>query len=86
MMRGTDQMRRKITQGIRNEPPPFCATILEKRQIFPVPTAIPIVAIMRAQRDEKNSCPEVFLFSSFIIQLPDNYLNLKNYESKKDIR
>ena len=57
IMRGTDQISRKITQGIRNEPPPFWATILEKRQMFPVPTAIPIVAIISAQRDEKNSPP-----------------------------
>jgi len=56
MIRGTDQIRRKITHGMRNDPPPFCATILENRQIFPVPIAIPIVAMIRAQRDEKNSC------------------------------
>lgn len=56
IINGTDQIRRNITHGIRKEPPPFCATILEKRQILPVPTAIPIVAIINAQRDEKNSC------------------------------
>jgi len=63
MINGTDQIKRKITQGIRKEPPPFCATILEKRQIFPVPTAIPIVAIINDQREEKNSC----LVSDFTI-------------------
>jgi len=52
MINGTDQINKKITQGIRNEPPPFCATILEKRQMFPVPTAIPIVAMTNAHRDE----------------------------------
>jgi hypothetical protein len=40
---------------MRNEPPPFCATTLENLQILPVPTAIPIVAIIKAQREEKNS-------------------------------
>ncbi len=55
MINGTDQIRRNIVQGIRKDPPPFCATILEKRQIFPVPTAMPIVAIIRAHREEKNS-------------------------------
>ena len=55
IINGTDQIKRKITQGIKNEPPPFCATILENRQIFPVPTAMPIVAIINAQREEKNS-------------------------------
>jgi hypothetical protein len=56
MINGTDQIKRNITQGIRKEPPPFCATTLENLQILPVPTAIPIVAMINAQRDEKNSC------------------------------
>ena len=56
MINGTDQISRKITHGIRKEPPPFWATILEKRHIFPVPTAIPTVAIISAHLEEKNSC------------------------------
>jgi len=55
MINGTDQIKRNITQGIRKEPPPFCATTLENLQMLPVPTAIPSVAIMSAQREEKNS-------------------------------
>jgi hypothetical protein len=56
MINGTDQINRNITQGMRKDPPPFWATIRENLQMLPVPTAIPIVAIIRAQRDEKNSC------------------------------
>jgi len=69
MINGTDQIKRNITQGIRNEPPPFCATTLEKRQMFPVPTAIPIVAMINAQRDEKNSCLPSGLFSACAIYI-----------------
>ncbi len=43
---GTDQRIRNIAQPIRKEPPPFWATILGKRQILPVPTAMLIAAIM----------------------------------------
>jgi hypothetical protein len=56
MINGTDHIKRNITHGMRNDPPPFWATIREKRQMFPVPTAIPIEAITSAQREEKNSC------------------------------
>jgi len=56
IIKGTDQINKNITHGMRNEPPPFCATILENRQMLPVPTAIPIVAMIKVQREEKNSC------------------------------
>jgi hypothetical protein len=39
-----DQANKKISQGIRNVPPPFAPTILGNRQILPVPIAAPIVA------------------------------------------
>jgi hypothetical protein len=34
MINGTDHISRKITHGIRKEPPPFWATILEKRHSY----------------------------------------------------
>ena len=52
---GIDQMNRKSSQGIRNAPPPFSATILGKRQRLPAPTAMPIPATMTPQRDVKKS-------------------------------
>jgi hypothetical protein len=55
IIKGIDQVKRKIIQGIRNEPPPFWAIILGKRHMLPVPMAIPSTDNMRARRDEKNS-------------------------------
>ena len=44
MIRGTDQTKRKISHGTRNDPPPFAPTIRGNLQMFPVPIAAPIVA------------------------------------------
>src|SRR5690606_7802147 len=55
MSRGTDQMTRKITQATRNDPPPFAAAMRGNRQMFPVPTAMPSMAIIIPQR-EVNVC------------------------------
>ena len=52
---GIAHRNRKITHGIRNSPPPFCAAIRGKRQMFPVPTAIPIVARRTPQREVNRS-------------------------------
>ena len=50
---GIDHEIRKIAHGTRNAPPPFVAAIRGKRQMFPVPTAIPSIAMSIAQRLEK---------------------------------
>ena len=47
---GMDQANKKISQGIRNVPPPFAPTILGNRQMFPVPIAAPIEAKIRPNR------------------------------------
>src|SRR5690606_9951215 len=57
MIRGMLQRKRKITQGIRKDPPPLAAAILGKRQIFPVPTAIPRTETIRPQREVNRSPP-----------------------------
>src|SRR6185503_15601316 len=67
MMRGIDQVKRKITQGMMKEPPPFCATMREKRQILPAPTATPNIESSMPRRLEKNSC-----LGFDIIPLPRN--------------
>jgi hypothetical protein len=61
MIKGIDQVKRKIIQGIINDPPPFWAIILGNRQMLPVPIAIPRTDNMRARRDVKKSCLEVSL-------------------------
>ncbi len=47
---GTDQRSRKTTQATRKLPPPLVATMRGKRQILPVPTAMPSVASTNPQR------------------------------------
>jgi hypothetical protein len=54
-MSGNDHKNKKVNHGIKKEPPPFVATIRGKRQILPVPTAIPSVEIINAHLEEKNS-------------------------------
>jgi hypothetical protein len=51
--RGTDQINRKTTHATRNEPPPLAAAMRGKRQMLPVPTAIPSMASIIAHREEK---------------------------------
>jgi hypothetical protein len=55
IMSGNDHKNKKVNHGIKKEPPPFVATIRGKRQILPVPTAIPSVEIINAHLEEKNS-------------------------------
>src|SRR5688572_22240341 len=55
--RGTLQVSRKIAQGIRNVPPPLVAAIRGKRQMFPVPTAIPSMTSSIPQRLENVPLP-----------------------------
>jgi hypothetical protein len=55
MISGTDQISKKMTHGIKNDPPPFWATILENRQILPVPTAMPMTDRIIPHRDVNNS-------------------------------
>ncbi len=52
---GMDQASRKTTQAMRKLPPPFVATMRGKRQMFPVPTAMPSMASIIPQRDAKTS-------------------------------
>ena len=47
---GTDQARRKTTHATRNDPPPLLAAMRGKRQMLPVPTAMPRVATSSPQR------------------------------------
>ncbi len=55
MRRGTDQARRKTTQATRNDPPPLVAAMRGKRQMLPVPTAMPSMARSMPQRELKTS-------------------------------
>ena len=52
---GTDHMSRKTAHATRKEPPPFEAAMRGKRQMFPVPTAIPSMASSIPQREVKTS-------------------------------
>ena len=52
---GIDQSSRNTTQAIRNDPPPFVPATRGKRQMFPVPTAMPSMTSMVLQREE-NRC------------------------------
>ena len=52
---GTDQRSRNTAQATRNEPPPLVAATRGKRQIFPVPTAMPSIARSMPQRELKTS-------------------------------
>ena len=58
MMRGMLQRKRKIIQANKNAPAPFspddCAAILGKRQMFPVPTAMPMALRISPHREEKR--------------------------------
>ena len=62
IINGMLQMKRKRIQTTINAPPPsslpFCATILGKRQMFPVPIAIPSALNKKPYRVE-NRCVEV---------------------------
>jgi len=55
MRSGTDQRSRKTTHATRKEPPPLLAATRGKRQMFPVPTAIPSMARSIPQRELKTS-------------------------------
>ncbi len=55
MMSGTDQARRKTAQATRNEPPPLDAAMRGKRQMLPVPTAMPSMARSIPHRELKTS-------------------------------
>ena len=52
IIKGIDQRKRNINQGIKKEPPYWPAS-LGKRQILPAPMAIPRAAIKNAQREVK---------------------------------
>ena len=52
---GIDHASRKTTHATRNDPPPLLAAIRGKRQMLPVPTAMPSMARSIPQRDEKTS-------------------------------
>jgi len=58
MMSGMLHKKRNIIHATRKEPAPFSlplvATIRGKRQILPVPTAIPRALIKKVNRDEKR--------------------------------
>ncbi len=54
--RGIDHRNRKMTQGIRNSPPPFWAAMRGKRQMLPVPTAIPSMTSIMPRREPNRSC------------------------------
>ena len=54
-MSGMDQRNRNASQATMNSPPPFCAAMRGKRQMFPVPTAMPSMASIITQRDENTS-------------------------------
>ena len=53
---GIDQRNKNSIQGIRNEPPPFCAAIRGNRHIFPAPIAIPSDAKIKAHLELNISC------------------------------
>ncbi len=49
--RGIDQANMNTNQAIKNAPPPFSAATRGKRQMFPVPTAMPMAASRMPQRE-----------------------------------
>jgi hypothetical protein len=55
MIRGIDQVKRKIIQGIIKVPPPFWAIILGNLQMLPVPMAIPKTDRSKVRREENKS-------------------------------
>ena len=55
MSSGTDQRRRKTAHATRKVPPPFEAAMRGKRQMFPVPIAMPSMARSIPQRDVNTS-------------------------------
>jgi hypothetical protein len=55
IIKGMDQVKRKIIQGMRKDPPPFCAIILGNLQMLPVPMAMPRTDSTSARRDVKYS-------------------------------
>src|SRR5690625_4272635 len=58
IIRGMENKNRQQTQAIKKAPPPssppFCATMRGKRQIFPVPTAIPSTLRISPSLEEKK--------------------------------
>jgi hypothetical protein len=56
IINGTDQINRNITHGIKKEPPPFWATILENLHILPVPIEIPRADNIKPHLEVKKSC------------------------------
>lgn len=55
MSRGIDHVKRKMAHGMRNVPPPLAAMTRGKRQMFPVPIAIPRAAKISPSEDENCS-------------------------------
>ncbi len=53
-MRGMDQANRNTTHATRNDPPPLVAATRGKRQMFPVPTAMPSMASIIPRRDPNS--------------------------------
>ena len=51
---GSDQLKRKMSQGIKKAAPPFCATMRGNRHMFPVPTAIPRQTTIKPHREEEG--------------------------------
>jgi hypothetical protein len=71
MIKGMLHRKRNAIQAMRNAPapssPPFWATILGKRQIFPVPIAIPSALRINPNLDEKClTGSELLLFGILI--------------------
>src|SRR6266550_8616506 len=66
-MSGMDQLNRQITHETMKAPPPCSATMRGKRQMFPVPTAMPSMVNIISHREEKLSCFVVMQSASWTI-------------------
>jgi len=73
---GTDHAIMKMSQAIRNEPPPLAAATRGNRQMFPVPTAMPNAARINPHRELKYS--SVFAIASFLNSSSDSWLPLNS--------
>ena len=63
MRSGIDQRSRKHAHATRKLPPPLEAAMRGKRQMFPVPTAMPSIASSMPQREVNTSDLDAISFS-----------------------
>jgi len=71
MSSGIDHKNKNIIQGIKKLPPPLLATSRGKRQMFPVPIAIPMQANIIPMRELKNVVFATIITLYYYFELKD---------------